>query len=291
MKLIMRIDNFKLKLNNCYFTGSHLSNLLKLGVLIFLFQIINSKSSEKSSEKKTREIQSQLKNNFKNSPSTIKKLPDDIETVFRHVVDNKSKECMNEVLFVYKKDYKEFSTFNSNKTFYNQEKYLNRTLGIVSKKLNKYNFYETKNFTGIRWVEIKSYPGEMKKLLETYFQHVANYFEKKYFNCQNSIPELIIDNYNLFFSKINEIKKHFSKFHMFKGIKKFFRCMIKHHNSYDTKHFGNNLLNGKITVKKLLLSLKNIINALLEIIKGSSIDHFARNLRRIILNLKGLPVF
>jgi hypothetical protein len=287
MKLIMKIDNFNSKQKGTFNSGTYLSNLLKLVLLIFLFQIINSKSSER----KARDSQSQLNNNNKNSTQTLKKLPDDIEAVFRHVVDNKSRECMNEILFIYKKDYKEINTVKANRTLLNQEKFLNRTFVQISKKLNKYNFYEAKNFTGIRWVDPKSYPGEMKKLLENYFQHVASYFEKKYFNCQNSVPEFIIENYNLFFAKINEIKKIFSKFHLFKGIKKFFRCMMKHHSSYDPKHFGDNLLSGKITIKKLLISLKNIINALLEIFKGMHVDNFAKNLRRIILNLKGMPIF
>jgi hypothetical protein len=159
----------------------------------------------------------------------------------------------------------------------------------ISKKLNKYNFYETKNFTGIRWINPKSFPGEMKKLLENHFNQIVNYFENKYFNCRSSVPEFILENYNFVFNKLNEVKRIFSKFYIFKGIKKFFRCMMKYNNTFNPHHFGENLLTGKITIKKLLTNLKNIILAIMEIIKGAHIDTYAKNLKKIILSLKGLP--
>jgi len=266
----MQINNFtsnKNQLTYNYNLRFSVSSIINIFFLYFLFKSIVSKNSDKK----------------------VKSLPDDLDNAFRNLVDMKSKDCVNEIALIVKKDYKE-SFLNPYKVLANQEKYLNKTLTQISKKLTKYNFLEQKNFTGIRWINPKSFSGEIKRLVELNFIHIIEYFEKNYYNCKNTVTEFILENFQYFFSKINEIKKIFQKFYLFKGIKKFVDCMAITNNSFQSIHFRESLQNGKITIKKMLSNLKNIISAILDIIKASNMEIFSKSLKKIILSVKSFPI-
>ncbi len=216
-------------------------------------------------------------------------IPDELENSINTILDHRNKECIEEIGIIYKKDFKSSPIFPY-QNISNQEKTLNRTLTRINKRLNKYNFYEGKNFTGIRWIDTKSYNGEIKRIVEENLGNIIEFFEGKYIDCKNTLPEIIIENYQLFFNKVNEIKKVFQKFYLFKGVKKFLKCMAKTNSSYITDNFGDNLRKGKITISKLLGNLKNLILAVMEIVKKGNITTFSKSLKSIILNIKSFPV-
>ena len=56
---------------------------------------------------------------------------------------------MNDINQIYKKDFKE-ALINTYKLLSNKEKSLNKIISQINKKLTKYDFYEQKNFTGMR---------------------------------------------------------------------------------------------------------------------------------------------
>jgi hypothetical protein len=234
-----------------------------------------------------------------------KSIPDDMEAILKSLIDSKSKECLNELLNIYKKDYKQLnsnsnSNLNTNNTLANstipyrilpnQEKFLNRTSNQITKKLNKYNFLEGKNFTGIRWVNPKDNKQELKKMLDFHLQHITEYYERNFYNCKNTVPEFVFENYQFFFQKIVEVKKIFQKFNLFKQVRKFSRCMTKYNTNYMTNNFGENILSGRLNIKKLLIILKNVVTALTEITKNGSAETLAKSIKKIVLNTKGLPV-
>ncbi len=170
----------------------------KILILIFALQnFINTKPKGKKSN---------------STKSVTNKLPDEILKVF----NSTKQECINEILLIYQSDYKEQVT-NPYSLLELQSKSLNKTMNQVTKKLSKYAFYEQKNFTGIRWTDPKllNVNGEVKKMVQGYLQQISEHFESKYFNCKGNLPEFIVENYQNFFKKINEIKKMFSKFELF----------------------------------------------------------------------------
>lgn len=280
----MKLNKFdSLKINSIS-NRSQLSNscfyLLKVVIFFYMFDLINN---TKLPEKKFSYI-------------TPNNLPDELEKHMLSLTNVKSKECLIEITLIHKKDFKDpfVIPYKNNKTLSTNLKeidnFFNKTNKQLIKKTNKYSFLENKNFTGIRWVNPKTMQGEMKKLLQNYIQQLAEFFEKNYFNCKNTLPEFVFENFQFFFSKINEIKKIFKNYYLFKGIKKFCKCLSKTNAGYNTNKFGENIVNGKITIKALLNNLKIILSGTQELLDSHNIESFSKALKKIILNVKGLPI-
>ena len=104
-----------------------------------------------------------------------------------------------------------------------------------------------------------------------------------------NLPEIIVDSYQYFYSKINELKKFFSKFYLFKAIGKFNRCVAAK-EKYDVKLiFAESLKSGKITIKTLLENLKDIYSVSLGIVTAEHIAEFVKALKKLLMIVKGIP--
>jgi len=245
-----------------------LSSITKLLIILSIFKLINQIESNKQKEKKiSKESLKYLSNNF----------PDELEDLKKVITKKESKDCFNEILLIYRKDF----LTNGGKNPYNSknnqisEKYFQKASNKIWKKLNKISFLESKNFTGIRWIDFRSSNNtELKRMMDHHLQMLSESFQKIYSNIKNNekpknisdgnstifmnLPEIIVDSYQFFYLKINELKKFFSssKFYLFRGLNKFNKCLaIK--EKFDNKiSFAENLKSGKITIKTLLENLK-----------------------------------
>lgn len=217
------------------------------------------------------------------------RLPEEITQTIASLLNPESKECMSEIILIHRKDFLNSNQTNPYRSHANQEKYLNRTLIQVVRRINKYSFYANKNFTGIRWVDPKNYNGEVRKLMQNYIQHISTYFEKNFFDTKSAVPEVILEQYQFFYNKFIELKKTFGKFYLFKGLRKFIRCVAKTNNSYTTNNFGENLLIGKMTIRRLLIHLKIAVMTMMDLISKNSMDIIAKSFKRLIMSMRGIP--
>ena len=210
--------------------------------------------------------------------------PSDISSIIRNIIDKE--ECLKEIENIFKKDFKSNFT-NPYRINTNQEKMLNRTLIQIDKKINKYNIYITKNFTGIRWINSKNV--EIRKMLNNYFTHIIEYFEKNFLSCKNTLPEFVLESYQFFFSKLSEVKKIFQKFYFFKGIKKFNKCLARYYPTFSEDKFGYNIMNGIMTVKEIMTILREFVYGIIMLSKSDRIKDIGNAMKMIILSLRGIP--
>jgi len=210
--------------------------------------------------------------------------PSDISSIIRNIIDKE--ECLKEIENIYKKDFKSIIN-NPYSITTSQEKMLNRTLIQINKKINKYNIYITKNFTGIRWINSKNV--EIKRMLNNYFTHIIEYFEKNFLSCKNTLPEFVLESYQFFFSKLSDVKKIFQKFYLFKGVKKFNNCLAIYNTKLSENKFGENIINGNMTVKEIMNKLREFVNGITMLTKSVRLDDIGKAMKMIILSLTGIP--
>lgn len=307
---------------------------LKYGiVLLFIINISDICCKQKDKEKKNQ------KEGLKYlTPLTAKEYPDDLDEI-SNILDKDTKDCFQEVVNIYTRDFSNVKDkINLIKTMPYTDKFFEKIDNHILKKINKINFYENKNFTGVRWIDFKSSNNtELKRMMDSHLQLLANFIQQKfpneekqlsyiYSNHENisnqnnnnkntnienkknsknrnkslnssdttapiimNLPEIIVDSYQYFYSKINDLKKSFSKFYLFKGINKFNRC-IASKKKIDRKFiFSENLKIGKITIKTLLVTLREIFSLTYEIVKANSASLFSKALKRLILLVKEIP--
>lgn len=282
--------------SNIYTPIKTIRSLTRLFVILLLYIHITNINSKQ----KDKKIHTKPKDSLKYLIS--KNHPDELQEISKIIVDKKTKDCFSEILQIFQKDFggskiNPYTLKNLKLT----EKYFNKTNTQILKKLNKINFYENKNFTGVRWLEIKqNNRSEIKHMINNHLTFLSDYIEKTYTKCPDSkhkknyfnngmpnLPEIIVDNYQFFYNKITEIKKYFSKFYFFKGINKFNTCVLK--KEENPNNFVNDLKSGKITVTSLLVDLNIIFEYILEIIKSNSMHSFAKVLTNMIMITKGIP--
>jgi hypothetical protein len=289
------------------------SYITKLLIIIALLNLI-SKTEQNSS--KPKEKKASAKDSLKYLSQQTKNYPDELEEISK-ILSKKSKECFGEITQIYSKD---FSTNEGKSPYLHKrnkalsEKYFEKVNSQIWKKLNKISFLESKNFTGVRWIEFKSSNNtELKRMMDSHLGLLSDFLQKNFLDknankkdhaakakkpnsnsysenvVQMNLPEIIVDSYQYFYSKINELKKFFSKFYLFKAIGKFNICVAAREN-YDVKAlFAENLKNGKITIKTLLENLKDIYSISLELIKAEHIAEFAKALKKLLLISKIIP--
>lgn len=307
------------KSQNKNFYSQITSSITKLLIILAIFNLINkAESSPKQKEKKAsgRDSLKYL--------SQTKNYPDELEEISK-ILSKQSKECFSEIAQIYAKD---FSPNEGKSPYLNRknaalaEKYFEKINNQIWKKLNKISFLESKNFTGVRWIEFKSSNNtELKRMMDSHLGYLSDFLQKNFLknsaskkekentsakakktnggNNNNAksnaavvymnLPEIIVDSYQYFYSKINELKKFFSKYYIFKAIGKFNSCVATK-EKYDVKvMFAENLKSGHITIKTLLENLKDIYSLTLELIKAEHIAEFVKALKKLVLILKGIP--
>lgn len=269
---------------------SYLCIFSKILIFSLLFKIINTKSSN-SNRKDAPDLSKMTKNKF----------PDDLEIPFRHLFTKKNSiKCFDEISEIYKKDFppnnnngnKKKQNFNPYSIINLNEKSFGKIFKNFNKKLNKLEFHEHKNFTGIRWInynDTKNY--ELKKKSLTYLDNIYEYFEKTYSKCNKNLPEIIVESYLFFNNKIKELKKTFSKFYLFKGVKKFMKCYEKFDNGFTKEFFLENLRTGNFSSKNFIEKLHKIYLSVKDLIKSSNVKEFATSLKLVIFEFKGIPGF
>jgi hypothetical protein len=281
---------------------------LKILIFLFLFKTINSKSSNNinsNKKEKERDKDSELLYSNKN------KYPVDLKIPFKSLFQKKnSVKCFEEIVEIYKKDFtlsnnnnvinnidngnksKKQNTFNPYFNIILSEKSFGKIFKNFNKKLNKLEFHEQKNFTGIRWINYnETYHYEIRKKSLTYLDNIYEYFEKTYSKCNKNLPEIIIESYLFFNNKIKELKKIFSKFYLFKGIKKFMKCYEKYEFEFTKEFFLENLRTGNFSSKNFIEKLNKIYLSIRDLINSLNVKEFAFYLHLVILELRGIPGF
>jgi len=268
--------------------------IAKILIFLFLFKTINSKAT--NSNKKEADLSKLIKNKY----------PDDLEIPFKHLFAKKNSiKCFEEIAEIYKKDFIPINNNNNKNKKQNNnnnfnpysninlnEKSFGKIFKNFNKKLNKLEFHEQKNYTGIRWInynDTRNY--ELKKKSLTYLDNIYEYFEKTYSKCNKNLPEIIVESYLFFNNKIKELKKIFSKFHLFKGIKKFMKCYEKYEFGFTKEFFLENLRTGSFSSKNFIEKLNKIYLSVKDLIKSTNVKEFAVSLKLVIFELRGIPGF
>lgn len=275
----------------------------KILIFLFLFKTITAKSS--NANKKEAEMSKIMKNRY----------PDDLEFPFRNLFHKKNSiKCFDEIGEIYKRDFsrnntntnsnsngkksmnkkssKEINSFNPYSNINLNEKSFSKIFKNFKQKLNKLEFHEHKNFTGIRWVnynDTKNY--EIKKKSLTYLDNIYEYFEKTYSKCNRNLPEIIVESYLFFNNKIKELKKIFGKFYLFKGIKKFMKCYEKYEPRFTREFFMENLRTGNFSSKNFIEKLNKIFLSVKDLIRSQNVREFSNTLKLVIFELRGIPGF
>ena len=66
--------------------------------------------------------------------------------------------------------------------------------------------------------------------------------------------------------------------------------MAEYNTAYLTTDFGEKYLSGKISVKKMLISLKEVTATMIDMIKhASTLEQVAQSIQKIIYKMKGIP--
>lgn len=325
------------KSKNKFIHKNLISSFTRLLILIAVFNLITKTESATKQKEKKAASRDSLK-----YLTQSKSYPDELEEISK-MLSKQSKECFSEIAQIYSKD---FSTNEGKNPYLNKknkalaEKYFEKVNNQIWKKLNKISFLESKNFTGVRWIEFKSSNNtELKRMMDSHLGLLSDYLQKNFLknslnansgskkaekekekekdnnaaannnnakktnNNNNSsknsksssavvymnLPEIIVDSYQYFYSKINELKKFFSKFYLFKAIGKFNSCLAAKEKQDVKALFAESVKSGKITIKTLLENLKDIYSISLELVKAEHIADFVKALKRLLLIVKGIP--
>jgi len=294
---LAQLSNSKIDL-----TKRVISSITNLLILLSIFILINKSQSTKQKQKNS-------------SKDTLKYLshsktyPDELDDISK-ILGKQSKECFNEIVLIYARDFtqKEFKNPYNLKSNAITEKYFQKINNQIWKKLNKISFLESKNFTGIRWIEFKSSNNtELKRMMDSHLQLLAESMQKNLITNEKTevsnkkqkkngpstvymnLPEIIVDSYQYFYSKINDLKKFFSKFYLYKGINKFNKCVAVKEKVDIKIAFAESIKSGKITMKSLLESLKDIYTVSHEMIKAEDFGNFVKALKKLVLIVKRIP--
>lgn len=287
---------------------------IPLLLIIFAFSNLIALTQQSASNKKEKKASN--KDSLKYLSQQSKSYPDELEEISK-ILSKQSKSCFSEIVQIYAKDFstnegKNPYVFKRNKAL--GENYFEKINSQIWKKLNKISFLESKNFTGVRWIEFKSSNNtELKRMMDSHLGLLSDFMHKNFLrkNVKKNVtvkakkgnsnginanaifymnlPEIIVDSYQYFYSKINELKKSFNKFYLFKAIGKFNSCVAAK-EKYDVKAlFAESLKSGKITIKTLLENLKDIYGITLELIKAEHLADFVKALKKLLFISKFIP--
>jgi len=303
MKFLFHYDNqYSYSFSKIDFLIFLLSSITKLFFILSIFNLINQTNSYDQTDKIV---------SIESFKYLSNELPDEFLDLSNYITKKESKDCFNEIALIYTKDFLSNDGKNpyNHKNITTKEKFFQKTSNKILKKLNRISFLESKNFTGIRWIKLKSSNNtELKRMMAAHMNVLSKYFqliygdsskneitisEEKniYNNVYINLPEIIVDNYQYFFMKIIDLNKFFtdSNFYLFKGINKFNKCTANKENFNVNKYFLENLNKGKITIKTLLENLKDLYTFSLEIINSKDLSSFIKLLKKILPITKCIP--